>query len=411
MDMNEQFNEIARGGHMEETAVREIVPTGSSLLDLIVGGGGYPFGKIVNVIGDSSAGKTLFSCEGIYQAKKLYKDRLKIRYNDAESGFSFDTTELYGFDMRPHITQTPTIQGFASDLQSFCKSINKKKGELGIYVVDSFDGLASDEDIAEFEERLKAHEDDKEYKKGSYDMGKQKFSSKLFRTLSQTIQENNVLLIIISQIRDNIGISFGDQWTVSGGKALKFYSSVRVFLKTVDKAILEGRQIGTTVKCTGIKVRAKYPFRSMFVNILFEYGMDEVSTNIDYLFDLREDYGKLKPPATINNVAWKEDAVDVNSTSLKEFLEERERLDDAEEYIKDKLNGRKSQKNLIEFINSDTDLAAQYVEHFGVIDRDSLIQYIINTEKEDYIAERAVKKWMDVEERIKPVRKRKTLED
>jgi recombination protein RecA len=419
MKYDKQIDNLATSrAKLQEEKQQEInITTGSELFDLIIGGGGWgPFGRIVNIIGDSSSFKTYLVCEAIYQAKKAFKTSLKIRYNDAESGFNFNTQELYGYSMEPYVVRTPTIEAFASDLQSFCKEINTKKGELGIYVVDSFDGLASDADIEEFEKRLEAYEDDKDFKKGSYDMSKQKFSSKLFRTLSQNIIKANVLLIIISQIRDNVGVSFGQKWTVSGGQALKFYSTIRVFLQLVDKYSVEDRQIGATVKATGMKVRAKHPFREVFVNMLFEFGVDAVSTHIDYLYDLRDNYGKLKEASVINNIAWTEDTKPVNSVSLKEFLQEKDLLEEATMYIKDNLGkdgskGRMSQGNIIEYIKLDPELYSEYLSTFGVIDRDSLIQHVLNNDMEDEIAQKAVAKWFAVEKRIKPVRKQKTLKE
>lgn len=386
------------------------IPSGAELLDLIIGGGGYgPVGKIVNIIGDSSTGKSFYTCEAIYQAKKIYGDKLKVRYNDAESGFNFNTEELYGYSMLPYVTQTPTIEEFAADLNQFCTTVNAKKDEVGIYVVDSFDGLGSDSDIEEFEERLEAHEKGKEYKKKSYDMGKQKFSSKLFRTLSQTVEQSNVLLIIISQIRDNIGVSFGQKWTISGGNALKFYSTIRLFLRVCDKDIRENRQVGQTIECTGMKVRSKYPYRKVHVNLLFETGIDAVATHIDYLYDLREDYGKLKDASVTNNIAWKEETQEVNSKTIREFLETIGRYEEMEEEFKD--NGtRKTQGNLIDWVKARPEVQAQFIEHFGVMDRESLIEYVYEQGLEEEIAQKAVAKWLAVEERIKPRRPKKTLE-
>jgi len=410
MGVKEQIDRIERGEHMSGQDDSRSISTGSELLDLIIGGGGWgPFGKVVNIIGDSSSGKTFVACEAIYQGKKILKDKLKIRYNDAESGFNFNTMDLYGYSMTDYLTQTPTIESFASDLQQFCKTINVAKGEYGIYVVDSFDGLASDADIEEFDKRLDAHEKGKTYDKGSYDMSKQKFSSKLFRTLSQTIESSNVLLIIISQIRDNIGVSFGQQWKISGGQALKFYSTIRLFLQSVDKFIVEDRQIGYTVKCTGMKVRSKHPYREAIVNILFEYGLDNVSTNIDYIYDLRDNFGKLKEASVINNIAWKDTTVEVNSQTMKAFLSSEGLLEEAEEVIKSEGN-RMTQKNITEWISRNKEVQNKFVEHFGVLDRESLIQYVISNGLEKEMAKRAVDKWLAIEERIKPVRTRKTLE-
>lgn len=382
--------------------------SGSALMDVVLGGGFGPYGKVINLIGDSSTGKTLLTVEAIFHAKKKFKDNLKIRYNDCESGFNFDTTEMYGYDIRPHVMRTPNIEAFSTDLLRFCGECKKEK-KFGIYVVDSWDGLASDADLEEFEERLKAEDKGKEYDKGSYGMDKQKYSSKLFRTLSGEVESSNVMLIIISQIRDKIGVSFGEKWTISGGNALKFYSTVRLFLKTCEIFKVQDRPIGYCVDVYGMKTRSKYPFRHAKVNLTFKYGVDDVSTNIDYLYDLKEDYGKLKDEATLKNISFREDAVEVNSTSLKEFLDGLGKLEEATTWIKDNTNGRMAQNNLLLYIKDDPEVMKAYIEHFGVIDRDGLIDYVVTNDLEEEFAKRAVEKWMKIEKAIEPIRKSKTL--
>lgn len=409
-DLEDQFDKIEKGEHVKPTIERDYVTWGNILLDLITGGGAGPIGGVCNLIGDSGSGKTILATEIIFQALKKFGDKVHIRYLDKESSYSFDTQRMYGFDMKPFFAEgVHSMEDFSADLGAFAKRI--PNGHKGVYVVDSWDSLASDEELEEYDKRVTAHEKEKEYEtKGSYGMERAKYSSKLFRSIVKRLEENDVMLVVISQIRDNPNAgTFGKKFTIAGGNALKFYSSQRLFLKTREEYKKEERLIGYTAEVEALKSRCRYPRRKMFLNLLTEFGVDDVGTNIDYLFDLREDWGKLKKPEVINNIRWKDDSIDVSSATLKEFLEEKDRMADAEDYISEVLNGRKSQKNLLTFIQQDEELASLYVDHFGIIDRESLIQYIVTNEMEDEINERAAKKWLDVEERIRPVRKAKRL--
>lgn len=401
-----QIESYLKRGKME-TKDKAVISTGSDILDLVAGGG-YEFGTIVNIIGNSASGKTFCACEAIYQAKKKFGDKVRIRYNDAESGFNFNTQELYGFDLQENKVSTPSIQKFMADLALFAKGL--KSNEYGFYILDSFDGLASDDDLEELEERMKAEETGKEYKKGSYEMQKAKFSSKLFRTMSQHLKDKNIVLFIISQIRDNVnGGMFEKKWTISGGKALMFYSTTRLFLKAVDKFEVEGRKIGYTANIEPIKSRSKYPNRNCNVSFYFEHGMDRTGSNIDFLYDLRDEKTNKLNDAKANSIAWKEDAEEVTSASLKDFLNGLDKLDEVTVHMKAN-EVRMTQKNIVTTLKEDfPDLYNQYVDHFGVLNRTDLIEYIEANDLEDEFGKRAVDKWLEIEERIKPKRKKKRL--
>lgn len=377
------------------------IPTGNGMIDIITG----QFSPgIVNIIGDSSAGKTFMAVESIYATKKKYGKKVKVRYNDAESGFSFNTQEMYGFSLTEDIVNTPTIQGFMADFGSWAKKI--KKDEIGFYVVDSFDGLCSDADLEEYETRVKEYEKGKEYKKGTYDMGKQKFASKLFRTLAQTIKDKNIVLFIISQIRDNINASYGAKWTVSGGNALKFYSDTRLFLKSKQKFIEQDRQIGYCLEVTGIKTRTKYPNRQCVLNIYHDFGMDNISSYIDYLYDLKDDTGRLIP-AKCKTIQWGDASKDVTKETVSEFLEKN---DISQDEYKDR-SGNKTYRytQVVDWLMEQEDLRSTFIEEFGTMTRDGLVSYIEDNDLEEELKEKAEKKWFDIEESIRPKRKKKGL--
>jgi len=398
-DLVQVMKDKAESNLEEET---NVVSSGSQLLDQVLGGG-YPFGKIVNIIGDSSAGKTFFACEAIYKAMQLYGAKLKKRYNDCESGFSFDTQKLYGFDLKSDMTSSRTIEDFIGDIGVWAKSI--KSDEFGIYVIDSFDGLCSDADIEEYNERIKKKEKGEAYKKGTYDMGKQKFASKMFRTICTEIEKKNIMLIIISQIRDNVNASWGANWTVSGGKALKFYSTIRMFIKEKEQFEIQGRSVGYCAEVTGMKTRSEHPFRSANINLLFSYGMDNISTNIDYFYDLKDDKGKLVT-TKCNSIIWGDSEKEINKETVEQFCTTH---DITKDNLKEAGYGRATVKTRLAYIQEDSELMAEFVEEFGAMTRDQLVAYIEDNDLEQEIADKAIKKWKDIEIAIKPKRKSKKL--
>lgn len=270
--------------------VVERIPSGSTLLDLVFGGG-YPVGKIVNVVGDNSSGKTLFSCEAIAHAKKKFGKKLKWRYNDAEAGFSFNTTDMYGFEIvKDSDKPSSTIEEFDADINRELDSL--KSDEYLVYVLDSLDSLSSREELKHRKARQKAEEAGEE-SKGTYGMNKQKYLSEFFRVTSNRIKEMNCLLIIISQVRTNISPFPGPKYTRSGGKALDFYASIIVWLAEVEKKKKLDRATGITVKARTSKNKVGLPFRECFVDVVFDYGIDDITSCLCFLNNLRTPQGKM----------------------------------------------------------------------------------------------------------------------
>lgn len=390
----------------------EIKPTyisfGNGLADEIMGGGAGPIGKMVQIAAPSGAGKSILCTEIIYQARKKFGDKVSVRYLDKEGGNTFDTERMYGFSLEESfVDEVDSVEELSADLWNFARS--KPSKNVGIYVVDSWDSLTSQDEMDEMDERAKYHEKGKEYTKKSYGAERAKYASKLFRNLVKPLRDNNILLVIISQLRDNLNAGmFGPKDTISGGRALEFYADQRLSLRVRETIEEEGRMIGQTVEFKALKSRCPYPKRSMYLTFLTAFGVDSIGTNIDYLYDLRDERGKLKEAAVINNIAWKEETKEVTSASLKEFLERQGVLEEATEEIKDS-GQRMTQSNILSWIREHSEVQSQYVEEFGVLDRESLIQHIVNNDLEEEISEKAVRKWLDVEDKIKPVRPQKGL--
>lgn len=280
--------------------VNKTIISGSTLLNLVLGGG-YATGKVVNIVGDKSSGKTLFAIECIAANQNILKDNLKKFYNDCESGFSFDEENMYGIQIiEEDQINSSTIEEMKFDLESRLNDI--KEDENLIYVVDSFDGLSCEAELEREEEERKAREKGKTYNKGTYGMEKQKYLKKFFRLLAGKIKDKNCTLMIISQVIANIGVMFGEKFTRAGGKALDFYSSQIVWLSEVEKIKKKDSIVGIRVKVKCKKNKIGKPFRECFVDILFDLGIDDVSSNINYLYDLLTPTGKYSP----KKIIWEE---------------------------------------------------------------------------------------------------------
>lgn len=286
--------------------------SGSYLFDRALGQG-FPFGKIVNLIGDKSTGKTLIACETIAQAKMMYGNKVKWFYDDAEAGFSFNTEQIYGFQMLSDDRKpSETMEELDYNLDSCLKTV--KDDEFFIYILDSFDSLSSEEEMELVEKRRAAIEKDKDFDEGSYMLKKNKLFNQFFRTQRQKIKNRNCMLMIISQIRDNIGVTFGKKYKRYGGKALDFYAAQVVWLSEAEKYMTKDeRSYGIGVKAYVEKNKVSKPFRTCFFDIRFDYGIDNTLSNVHYLYNLRDGWGKIKTGKKMPKIDWskkKQDGTD-----------------------------------------------------------------------------------------------------
>lgn len=286
----------------------ELISSGSDLLDLALGGG-FPLGKVINIIGDKSSGKTLLICETIAKAYRKYSDKIKVFYDDTEAGFSFDTNEIWDFNMPILVNPkgkddcSETVEDLISSVKKRLHSYLKSKTPC-MYIVDSLDGLTSESEIEHAENREKARENSTK-QIGTYGTQKAKLLSEFFRLIKNDLKDSNCLLIIISQIRDKINVHFGRKWTRSGGRALDFYCSQIIELAEVEKIenTIKGqkRKVGVRIRANIAKNKIAKPFRQAEFQILFDYGVDNIDGNLCYLFDLITDNGKTKKKV---NIEW-----------------------------------------------------------------------------------------------------------
>ena len=235
-------------------------------------------------------------------------------------------------------------------------------------------------------------------------MGKQKYlSQEFFPQLCSVIEDKNILVIIISQIRENVDMFSFEKFSRSGGKAMDFYAHTVLWLATAKKIEKKETAVGVVVKAKTTKSKTPRPFRDCFFSFLYDYGLDGIGTSVDYVFDLRTPKGELNT---------KSKAIDYSSDGkldlkqLKDFLEEYEL---AEKYEDSKyFDGKYDADTIFEFIQSKKDYRQKFNEKFGsTMTRDELIAYIEENNLEEEINARAEAKWEEFEESIRTNRKKK----
>lgn len=249
------------------------------MLDRVLGGG-WPLGRIANVVGDKAVGKTLIAIEACANFAKTYP-RGHIWYREAEAAFDTRYAEELGLptsrvDFGPDGVDSSweTVEDIFEDLER-CVAQAIKSKQPGLYILDSLDALSS---RAELKRAID---------KGSYGTDKASVMSELFRRLKKRIKQARVAVIIVSQLRDKIGVMFGEKQTRTGGRALDFYASQIIWLH--HKAVLKSTRKGSE-RVTGVRIRARCKknkvgpaFRECEFVLRFGYGVDDMEASLGWL--------------------------------------------------------------------------------------------------------------------------------
>lgn len=265
----------------------ELVPTGSTTFNLECSGrieGAFKRGKMVNLIGDSHSGKTLFGFTIFAECALLERfDKYRFIYDDVEAANEFDLEALFGEDCSNRIEQdyrSKTVEDFNDSVANAIK-----KNVPFIYILDSFDALTSEASIIKDEENRIARAKG-EKTTGDYGDGKPKSFSRFCSMRIQDLSDTGSVLIIISQTRDNIG--FGAMFTPktrSGGRALKFYSFHEVWLACQKKEKTGKRTMITNVQAKLTKNKLIGKHGESYFPILNDYGVDNIKSCINFLMD------------------------------------------------------------------------------------------------------------------------------
>lgn len=251
--------------------------TGCTLLDQVLGGG-YAQGRMVNIVGDKSTAKTGLSTEALINFKMRYPNG-HAAYRETEGAYDQAYSEAMGLpvdeiDFGPD-DPIDTVEKFDKDFRAFL-DLCIKDDVPGIYILDSFDSLSDEGEMK------------RDLSEGTFGMEKQKKIGIMFRKLNKKIERSNVLLIIVSQVRENINAMFGEKFRRSGGKALDFYASQIFWLAhigTLKRTIKKTeRTYGVTIKAKCKKNKVGFPFRECEFDFIFGFGVDDVAASINFLY-------------------------------------------------------------------------------------------------------------------------------
>ena len=239
----------------------EVIHTGSISLDLALGVGGYPKGRIIEIYGPESSGKTTFALHAIAEAQKAGGYAAFI---DAEHALDPKYAKALGVDVDNLILSQPDTGEQALEI---CEQLVRSNA-IDIVVIDSVAALVPkveiDGDMGDSHVGLQA-----------------RLMSQAMRKLSGVISKTNTVAIFINQIREKVGVMFGSPETTSGGRALKFYSTIRLDVRRVE-GIKQGEQIiGNLTRIKVVKNKVAAPFKTIEVDLIYGQGVSRYGEILD----------------------------------------------------------------------------------------------------------------------------------
>ena len=294
----------------------EVIPTGSIALNAALGVGGYPKGRIIEIYGPESSGKTTLAIHAIAECQKAGGIAAFI---DAEHAFDRFYAEKLGVDIDNLWISQPDNGEQALEIAAQLI----RSSAIDILVVDSVAALTPKKEI--------------EGDMGDNNVGLQaRLMSQALRKLTSTISKTNTTCIFINQLREKIGVMFGNPETTTGGNALKFYASVRLDIRRVT-AIKDGDQvIGNMTRVKVVKNKVAPPFRKAEFEIMFGEGISKVGE----ILDLGVEYGIIQKSGSW--FSYNGSRLAQGRDASKALLRDNPELcDELEAQIMEKLNDRK----------------------------------------------------------------------
>lgn len=302
-DIQEKFGEgmLMKLGDVKRVDI-EAIPTGSISLDIATGIGGMPRGRIVEIYGPESSGKTTLTLHVVANAQKQGGTAAFV---DAEHALDPEYAKKIGVDIKNLLVSQPDNGEQALDIvESLVRS-----GVVDVVVVDSVAALVPKAEI--------------EGEMGDQHVGRQaRLMSQALRKLTAIIARSNTTVIFINQIRMKIGVMFGNPETTTGGQALKFYSSVRVEVRRAAQIKKGEEVVGNRVKVKIVKNKVAPPFKTAEFDIMYNEGISLAGDLLDagVKFEVVKKSG--------NSLSYGETKLGAGRESAKTFLKENSKIAD-----------------------------------------------------------------------------------
>ena len=246
----------------EDTHMKiDVVSCGCLSLDIALGVGGYPKGRIIEIYGPESSGKTTFALQAIAEVQKLGG---RAAFIDAEHALDPDYARRLGVKTNELLLSQPDTGEQALEI---CEALVRSEA-ISIIVIDSVAALVPQAEI--------------DGEMGDSHVGLQaRLMSQALRKLSGTINKTNTIAIFINQLREKVGVMFGNPETTPGGRALKFYSSIRLDIRRNEQIKIGDKIVGNKTTIKVVKNKVAPPFKSATVEIMYGEGVSKEGELID----------------------------------------------------------------------------------------------------------------------------------
>ena len=261
-DIERQFGKGAVMCLGEDTHMKiDVVSSGCLSLDIALGVGGYPKGRIIEIYGPESSGKTTFALQAIAEVQKLGG---RAAFIDAEHALDPDYARRLGVKTNELLLSQPDTGEQALEI---CEALVRSEA-ISIIVIDSVAALVPQAEI--------------DGEMGDSHVGLQaRLMSQALRKLSGTINKTNTIAIFINQLREKVGVMFGNPETTPGGRALKFYSSIRLDIRRNEQIKIGDKIVGNKTTIKVVKNKVAPPFKSATVEIMYGEGVSKEGELID----------------------------------------------------------------------------------------------------------------------------------
>lgn len=302
-DIEKQFGKgsVMKLGDNEKREI-DVIPSGSISLDLALGIGGYPKGRIIEIYGPESSGKTTFALHAIAEAQKLGG---RVAFIDAENSMDPQYAKSLGVNIDELLLSQPDNGEQALEI---CEAL-VRSGAISVIVIDSVAALVPQAEI--------------EGEMGDSHVGLQaRLMSQALRKLAGIINKTNTVAIFINQLREKVGVVFGNPEVTPGGRALKFYSSVRLEIRRGEQ-IKQGNDIaGNKTNIKVVKNKMAPPFKTCTVDIMYGEGVSHAGE----LVDLATEIGILEKSGAW--YSYNGEKIGQGKENVKELLKKNTKLQD-----------------------------------------------------------------------------------